>query len=147
MNSDTRMALHSMAVALERAPRRAMFDTNDWSADIPAMPGVYALWDLSSGSIVYVGETSSLLHRMRDIERSVNHTCRRKLAARHNLSSTSEEELSAAIGERYVLSYLAVSLGRLELEEYLSLRYSSSLLNSPGRRLLRGSSYDWVPRD
>jgi hypothetical protein len=135
-----------MAIALHRAPKRAMFDNAYWAADIPAAPGVYALWDSSSGTMVYVGETSSLRHRMRDLGRSVNHTCRRKLAVRHNLIDASEVELSAMIGRLYVLSFLPVSLGRLELEEYLSLRHVATLLNSPGRRLLRGSSYDWVPR-
>jgi len=146
MNADSRNQLESMAIALHRAPKRAMFDNANWAADIPATPGVYALWDLSSNTMVYVGETSSLRHRMRDIERSVNHTCRRKLAIRHNLVDASESTLSAMIGKQYVLSFLPVPLGRLELEEYLSLRYGATLLNSPGRRLLRGSSYDWVPR-
>lgn len=61
-----------MALALERAPRRAMFDDGGWAADVPAALGVYALWNLSSGEMIYVGETASLRHRMRDLGRSVN---------------------------------------------------------------------------
>ena len=110
------------------------------------MPGVYALWELSADAMVYVGETASLRHRMRDIRRSVNHTCRRKLAAKHAILGVTEAQLSPAIGSLYVLSFLPVALGRLELEEYLSIRYATSLLNSPGRRLLHGNAYDWVPR-
>jgi hypothetical protein len=132
-----------MAIALERAPRRAIFEDASWSIDIPAMPGVYALWDLS-GVMVYVGETSSLNHRMRDLGRSINHTCRRKLAARHKVVGVAEDVLSAVISKHYVLSYLPVALGRTELEEYLSLRHKRSLVNSPGRRLLRGNAYSWV---
>jgi hypothetical protein len=132
-----------MALALERAPRRAIFDGAAWAEDVTTSPGVYALWDLA-GTMTYVGETASLRHRMRDLGRSVNHTCRRKLAAQHNLTGAAEAEISELLSQRYVLSFLPVSLGRLELEEYLSLRYQRSLLNSPGRRLLRGTAYSWV---
>ncbi len=141
---ESRQQLESMAIALERAFRRVPFEVKNWSSDIPAMPGVYALWDTSTGKMVYVGETSSLLHRMHDLGRSINHTCRRKLAAMHHLVDGSEDAISAVISKHYVLSYLPVSLGRAELEEYLSLRHRRTLVNSPGRRLLRGSSYEWV---
>ena len=143
MNVESRQQLTSMALALERAPRRSIFDGTSWAADITTSPGVYALWDLS-GTMIYVGETASLHHRMRDLGRSVKHTCRRKIAAQHNLTGAEESEISALMSERYVLSFLPVSLGRLELEEYLSLRYQRSLLNAPGRRLLRGTAYSWV---
>ena len=141
---DTLQQIKSMAIALERAPRRALFDAVTWSGDIPAMPGVYALWDTSTGAMVYVGETSSLNHRMRDLGRSINHTCRRKLAARHGVVDAGEDAISAVMSEHYVLSFLPVTLGRTELEEYLSLKYKRTLVNSPGRRLLRGSNYSWV---
>ena len=144
MSVETRQQLESMAIALERAPRRAMFDGESWAHDVPPLPGVYALWALSSGAMIYVGETSSLNHRMRDFGRSVNHTCRRKLALHHNLVGAAESALSAVMGEHYVLSFLPVLLGRVELEEVLSLRYAATLLNSPSRRLLRGSQYSWV---
>jgi hypothetical protein len=133
-----------MAIALHRAPRRSVFVDHSWAADVPASPGVYALWDLSSGELVYVGETASLRDRMRDLGRSVNHTCRRKLAIRHKIVGASEEVISAAMSKHYLLSFLPVSLGRIELEEYLSLRHQRTIINSPGRRLLRGATYSWV---
>ena len=146
MTLDSRAVLKAMSRALEGAPRRSMFGSGDWAADVPATPGVYALWDISSSAMVYVGETASLLHRMQDIGRSVNHTCRRKLAKRHRLANATEDVLSKEIGLRYVMSFIAVPIGRLELEEYLSLRHAKTLINSPGKRLLRGNSYDWVER-
>jgi hypothetical protein len=144
MTDEARKQLESMALALERAPRRAMFDDNNWADDVPASAGVYALWHVSSGAMIYVGETASLRHRMRDLGRSVNHTCRRKLAVAHKLVDATETQLSAMIEANYVLSFLPVSLGRIELEEYLSLRYRKSIVNSPGRRLLTGTAYSWV---
>ena len=133
-----------MAIALQRAPRRSVFVDGTWAADIPATPGVYALWDLSTAEMVYVGETASLRDRMRDLGRSINHTCRRKLAVRHKIVGASEQVISAAMSQHYVLSFLPVSLGRTELEEYLSVRHRRTIVNSPGRRLLRGSAYSWV---
>ena len=133
-----------MARELENAPRRQVLRSATWAVDTPPEPGVYALWDIQSGAAVYVGETSSLRHRMRDLGRTVNHTCRRKIAARHQLTGANEVALSAAIAERYTPSFIQVSLGRVELEEYLSIRWGRSLFNSPARRLLRGRSYSWA---
>ena len=145
MDDDTQQQLRSLAIALERSPRRAMFDDGDWALDIPAMPGVYALWDFD-GNMVYVGETSSLNHRMRDLGRSINHTYRRKLAARHKVVDATEKRISAVMSEHYVLSFLPVALGRTELEEYLSLKHKRTLVNSPGKRLLKSNTYLWVER-
>lgn len=144
MSEEIRHQLESMAIALERAPRRALFEGENWASDVPPAAGVYALWNLSSGDMIYVGETASLRHRMRDLGRRVNHTCRRKLAAVHNLTNATEAELSAALGAHYVMSFLPVALGRTELEEYLALRHHRTLVNSPGRRLLAGTAYSWV---
>lgn len=140
---DVRQQLKSMEIALVRAPRRAIFDGSAWASDIPAAPGVYALWSLG-GSMVYVGETSSLNHRMRDLGRSINHTCRRKLAERHHATGASELAISEVMSKHYVLSFIPVELGRTELEEYLSLKHKRTLINSPGRRLLQSNAYSWV---
>jgi hypothetical protein len=144
MNTDERQQLASMATALEQATRRVPFDSENWALDIPTTGGVYALWRRPSGAMVYVGETSSLRHRMQDLGRSVNHTCRRKLAEKHRMVGAPEPELSAVIAKHYLVSYLPVALGRAELEEYLTLRHRRTLLNSPSLRHKKGSAYDWV---
>ena len=144
MHADARQQLTSMAMALERAPRRTPFDGQGWADDIPTTGGVYALWKLSSPAMIYVGETASLHLRMRDLERSVNHTCRRKLAAKHGMVGAPEASLSEVISRYYVVSFLPVALGRAELEEFLSLRHRRTLLNSPAHRHLKGPAYDWV---
>jgi len=144
MNADARQQLTSMAIALQRAARRTPFDDQAWASDVPTTGGVYALWERSSGAMIYVGETSSLRLRMRDLGRSINHTCRRKIAAKEGMVGAPEAELSDVIAKHYVVSFLPVALGRKELEEFLSLRHRRTLLNSPTRRHLRGTAYDWV---
>lgn len=142
MHNEIRQKLESMANTLNKAPRRPVLSATEWADDIPSEPGVYALWEGSRP--IYVGETSSLRHRMRDLGRSVNHTCRRKIAAKLELGHVDESALSAEMAVRYTLSFMPVSFGRVELEEYLTLRWKSSLFNSPSRRLLHGISYSWV---
>src|SRR3954467_13164541 len=105
MDKDSREQLTSMAIALERAPRRTPFDGPSWTADVPTTGGVYALWEIASGAMIYVGETSSLRLRMRDFGRSVNHTCRRKLATKHGMVGAPEAELSDVIAKHYVVGF------------------------------------------
>jgi hypothetical protein len=144
MNERARAELARLEDALLAARPRRMFDSKVWAADMPAEPGVYALWDMKSLNVFYVGETSSLRHRMCDIGRSVNHTCRRKIAKLLELPFNDEVALSRAMAERYVVSFIEVQLGRAELEEYLVLRWRDTIVNKPAKRLLRGSRYKWV---
>lgn len=78
---------------------------------------------------------------MSDIGRSVNHTCRRKIAELLELQSSDEVVLSQAMAKRYVISFIEVQLGRAELEEYLVLRRRQMIVNKPATRLLRGTRY------
>jgi hypothetical protein len=144
MRRSVRQRLERLEADVLAVAPRPLFAAHDWTRDIPTDPGVYVLWDSRSGDVVYVGETASLRLRMRDLGRSVNHTCRRKIAAALGLVGVPEAELSAAIGRRYLLSFLAVDFGRCELEEYLMLRWRDSILNAPGQRLHRSGRYDWV---
>ena len=136
--------LRALEHALRTARRRQPFRASTWAADVPSEPGVYALWNRKTGVPVYVGETSSLKHRMRDFGRSVNHTCRRKLAQRHGLDGADEATLSAAIGGHYRLSFLRVPFGRAELEEYLLVRWRKTLLNSPTPRASISERFTWA---
>jgi hypothetical protein len=105
---------------------------------------VYALWDTKLRKVAYVGQTSSLRDRMSDLSHSVNHTCRRKIGRILGIASASEKRLSAAMAKRYAISFLEVLIGRLELEDYLKLRWRPSILNGPSKRLLKGRRYTWV---
>jgi hypothetical protein len=144
MPKSIRRQLEMMGQQLMNADRRSVVSDSSWAANIPAQPGVYALWTAKSGLPIYVGQSSSLRDRMRDLGRSVNHTCRRKIAVRHKLVGASEAKLSAKMAKCYTVSFITVALGRVELEEYLSLLWKKTLLNSPGRRLLTGANYSWL---
>lgn len=144
----TRAHLRHLEKKIVGAEPRRLLDVTDWADEVPESPGVYALWDTQSEDVVYVGETASLRHRMRDLGRTVNHTCRKKLAVDLKLEQSGDAELTAAIAKRYLLSFVAVDLGRKELEEYLTLRSRQTLLNAPGIRLHKGSRDAWVkPRN
>jgi hypothetical protein len=117
-----------------------------WRSAVPREPGVYALWDVKTKKMVYVEESGNLWDRFSDLGRSVNHTCRRKMAVLLSVSSDDEAALSAAIARRYLVSYIEVFLGRVELEEYLVFRWQDDVLNQPSPRLARGTHYRWVER-
>lgn len=124
------------------APRRRLNSAPDWASDVPLEAGVYVVWDARVP--VYVGETSSLKARMSDIGRPVNHTFARKVCKALGISQTSLEDLASAMSARYELAFVTAPLGRVEIEEYLILRWQSTLLNKPGKRLLKSPQYAWV---
>lgn len=146
MDQSTLKQLVSLEAALLAAPMRPLFSSPSWADDVPEAPGVYAVWDRHKGTVVYVGETTCLRDRMTDLGRWANHTCRRKLAKKHRWHRMSASDMSAALGKRYGMSFLTVPFGRLELEEYLSLRWKESLVNSPSKRVLRSGYYEHVER-
>lgn len=113
-----------------------------WADDVPEDAGVYVVWE--SESPIYVGESSSLRARMSDIGRPINHTFARKTCNALGIAETSLEDLAQAMRTRYMLSFIAVSFGRAELEEYLVLRWRKTLVNKPAKRLLRSAQYAWV---
>lgn len=144
MDKTVRTKLAAMEAALVQAPTRRLFESDSWADDIPAEAGVYAIWDVVLKTPIYVGETSALRSRMSDIGRTVNHTFRRKAAKLLKMASNNEVALSAAMAERYSVSFIEVQLGRAELEEFLVLRWRKTILNKPAKRLLRGERYKWV---
>lgn len=113
--------------------------------EFPDLPGVYCIWE--KDKLCYVGETSSLRGRMGDIQRTLNHTFRRKVG-KANFSAVEgykdassgnkfpphiEEFLNGYIMENARLSYLPVDFGRKELEEYICHKYKPQY-NSLSRR-------------
>lgn len=138
----TRDALRRLEAEIVGVTRTRLLDRRDWARNVPDKAGVYVVWDEALGVPVYVGQTSSLAHRMRDIARWENHTCRRKLAEILKISRCDEMALSAALAKRYSISYLALSFGRIELEEYLRVRWRELVINSPATRMAR--VYAWV---
>jgi RsmE family RNA methyltransferase len=76
-----------------------MLDVEDWRVDVPLEAGVYVIWDRKDIPR-YVGESCNLLHRFGDLERSVNHTFRRKVKVHLKLDGCTEIELSKAIAKQ-----------------------------------------------
>jgi hypothetical protein len=144
MNKTSQQRLAALERELKTAPRRGLCESAGWAADIPAIGGVYAVWAREPKAPVYVGSTVCLRDRMRDIGRKVNHTCLRKLARVLNLENATERELSKELAKLYTLSFIAIDFGRVEFEEYLSLRWKGKLLNSPSRRIGRSTQYSWL---
>jgi len=131
--------------SITSAARRRLTASADWFADVPQRAGVYAIWDIDTAELVYVGETSDLRARFVDLGRYENHTFRRTAARLLRVPrAAGEEQLSAAMARRFEIGFCQVAFGRAEVEEYLILRYRRTLLNKPARRLLRGDQYAWV---
>jgi len=116
-----------------------------WSQDFYDAPGVYIFFE--QNNIVYVGETTSIKERMRDILDTRHHTLRRKIGAlnfseitgykRANSKSKFipliEELVSEWMIKRMKFSFVQVSLGRKELEELVIKRYNPKY-NSVSKR-------------
>lgn len=129
-----------------KAPRRSVLGGEDWAENIPELGGVYVIWDSSTGDPVYVGETCHLNHRLGDLKQKTRHTFRRKIAKILNLEDLSNLDLSKKISERYELSYLRIPFGRKEVEEFIVLRWSETLINKPQGRLRLSKNYYSIGR-
>lgn len=146
MDCHVRQQLEALEQALVSAPALQPFNGADWASGVPDAPGVYVLWDLTSGAPIYVGETACLVQRIADFGRYVNHSARRKLAANFKLDRSREAEISAVISNNVRLSFVELHFGRKELEEYLTYKWSGRLLNSTTRRAHAPNRFRWVTR-
>jgi len=116
-----------------------------WSRDFMDKPGVYVFFE--KNEIVYVGETSSIKERMRDILDSRHHTLRRKIGvfnfsevpgfkkanSKIKFSPNIEQMVSDWMTKKMKLSFVNVQLGRKELEELIIKKYNPKY-NTPSKR-------------
>ena len=147
IDKQTQRQLRTLERQLAKAPRIKPCSSTAWVNEIPSTPGVYAIWEARSRKLVYVGETSSLKKRMRDLGRYPNHVARRKIASRCGLGAMDEEQISLRLSKNYRVSYLPVVFGRKEFEEYLTFRGRTTLLNSPSPRAHDVARFSWIARD
>lgn len=82
--------------------------------------------------------------RMADLGRTRNHTFRRMARKRLHFENHSEAQLNAKLAHRFEIAWIEVPFGRTELEEYLVLRWRSTLWNKVARRLHTSEQYAWV---
>lgn len=121
--------------------------TKEWLSGVPPMPGVYVVF--SGADTVYVGETGNLRKRMRDLCDSRHHTLRRSIGHKfysdvkgYCQASTKEKFpdhietlINTHICRKYTISFLPVSLGRKELEEFIESSMDIyTRLNKRGKR-------------
>lgn len=135
-------SLRDYESALSGAPRRVVGGGQKWASDVPQDAGVYVLW--KDESPIYVGETSSLRSRMRDLTRFENHTFAKLTCKQFGIATADKAGLVDIFSKTYKLSFILVPFGRKEVEEFLIIRWRSSLFNKPTTRLMKGSQYDWV---
>lgn len=114
----------------ERLEKEADFHffSDSWPAEVPDAPGVYLIWNRAS-ELVYVGETANLRERMKDICRTCNHTCRRKVGrvefgatiepATRRFDAEAEARVTAYFKDELKVAFAEVNMGRKELEHYL----------------------------
>lgn len=142
--SQTKAELIRLECAIKRASRHKLFGSTGWVKIAPDEPGVYVIWNKRTKKPEYVGESSSLRQRLRDLGRWENHTFRSKVAEKLGEKKNNNNALSQKISALYEFSFIHVTFGRAELEEYLILRWRAFLINKPAVRLLNGNQYSWV---
>jgi len=139
---NTRQQLLTYEDKLRKAKKLVPLASVNWTAYIPKEAGVYVLWKGNVPS--YVGETSSLQLRMRDLARPINHSFTKKIAKELGLPANATKKIAQAISSSFKLSFVTVEFGRAEIEEFLILRWRNTLINKPAKRLEHSPQYRWV---
>lgn len=98
-------------------------------SNIPDSAGVYVIWSKESGKAAYVGETSSLKRRYRNLGKTANHTFRRTMRDEYNMQGDSDDELSKRLSKEFTYSFIEIDFGRKEVEEYLCKIWKETLKN------------------
>ncbi|WP_407322480.1 hypothetical protein [Tenacibaculum maritimum] len=130
-----------------KTSKRIKFEyTLDWAnRNFKDRPAIYALFD--DEDLAYIGETSSLLKRMKDIRRTYNHTFRKQRGKKlfetnvnkKGVFSEEEEVRLTAYFERNIkMTFYYIAFGRSEAESYLIHKNkgedSDLLYNKVGKR-------------
>lgn len=139
---NTQDQLRRYEAAIIAAPRRVLAGEGGWKEDITRDAGVYVIWE--GETPIYVGETSALRARMGDLTAFDNHTFARRSCEQFGLGAKDKKGLISAYSSNYKLSFCAIPFGRKEVEEYLILRWRSTLSNKVAARLNKGQQYKWV---
>ena len=62
----------------------------------------------------------------------------------YEMQGCSDENLTKKLSKDFLYSFIPVELGRKELEEYLTVKWKTTLINRPPKRLLlRDVPYDF----
>ncbi|MEQ6390820.1 GIY-YIG nuclease family protein [Bacillaceae bacterium S4-13-58] len=126
-------------------PKYALYGADhNWYNEAPSLSGVYLIWH--DKTLVYVGETSNIKKRMRDIQDTRNHTLRRKVGRMHfsneqgflspisskKFTPEIEDKITHYMKKNFKITYIPLMIGRKEIEEYFL--HLNPLYNTPSKR-------------
>ncbi|MEK4509468.1 GIY-YIG nuclease family protein [Paenibacillus sp. FSL K6-2524] len=110
--------------------------SDNWTKELPSYAGIYII--RNGEKIVYVGETANIKDRMKkDMKNTQNHTIRRNIGKYHYSNhseyypATSKKKFAPSIeslineycSKFLTVSFAVVHVGRLEVEEFLIMKY------------------------
>lgn len=140
----TKEEVEAIAEAIEydllSKPKTAFSLEGNWNKQFPSEPGIYAVFEKKK--FMYIGETSDIRERMKDVRRTYNHTFRRKLGkirlnaelAGNLFSKETEFALDRYMVEHLEFTCHALTFGRKEVEAYIADKRNGQLLNSESFR-------------
>jgi len=131
--------IDKIGVTLKKKNRLELFLNKKWKDDVPKRPGVYVLWSKKrkNNPAVYIGESSNLSERFSDLGSWRNHTFSRQIKNKYNLSSP--KQVRDKISSSYNITFVKVSYGRKEVEEYLIYKWRTyNEFNKESPRYIRG---------
>jgi len=133
--------IRDIQARLRRKARMTPFTDDKWDR-VPEKGGVYAIWKAKKGLCpVYVGETANLAERFNDLKHWRNHTFTRKI--KNGFSKP--DSIRSHITENYFISFVVVSLGRIEAEEHIIHTWDTfNDFNKPSPRYLRTKGLELV---
>ena len=138
MTRDINKKIEKIGSELKEENRIELFVNRQWKDDVPKKPGVYVLWSKrkKNNPPVYVGESSNLSERFSDIGSWRNHSFSSKIKNKYSLSSP--KEVRDKISMLYNITFVELSYGRKEVEEYLIHNWSThEAFNKESPRYLR----------
>ena len=131
---------------LKKTNRHKISLKRKWTSIFPSCAGIYIVFE--KGKLVYVGETGNLKDRMKDLGRTVNHTLRRavgnekfcyikgweKATSKRRFNDKIEKLITGYFRKNMEVSFLAIPLGRKELEEWIIEKFKPHYNKKEGRK-------------
>lgn len=115
------------------------FNKGVFFRDFPKSPGVYMVFE--DGKPIYIGETADLRDRMKDLQRTYNHSLRKKLGKsrlngkviKNKFADDIEMKLTEFMKKHISISFYALCFGRKEVE-FIIFENNPDFINSTSNR-------------
>jgi hypothetical protein len=115
MKKENLCELVSLESTLRSARRIPIVAAGTTGHEAPESSGVYAVWERSTGKVIYVGESSNLRHRIGDFLKPKKHRVWSILSGIPDALTVDAEKLE--------VSWITDFIGRRELEDFLNIRW------------------------